>query len=220
MEMNHPIPQPSPFQRCPEHTRLELAWPTPNHTLFKQPTLFFAGTRANPNYGRPGWTRDCGRRVHRGCDIASVDFTPTGQTTTVMFTNCQTGEEYPSIEPTFVPKDPVFCLFEGHVMELISNAEESDFGIHAVIQHRWPGTGDTFFTLYAHLATYSVRKGELVETGRQIGVVGATSRITDARNWMAIAPHLHLEIWNANRDPFDPEHFLRMHLRPELSNFG
>ena len=204
--------RPSPFKGLPHHPRIQLAWPTPNHHLFDRPAAFFARTGANPNYGRPGWTRDCGQRVHGGCDIASINFTPTGQTVAVLFTDCRTGNEYPSREPTFIPNDPVFCVFEGRVEDAVADAETSDFGIHVMIQHRWPKTGSRFFTLYAHLAYLAVQPGSLVERGQPLGAMGTTSRIADARNWMAIAPHLHFEVWDENQDRLDPEAFLTAHL--------
>ena len=51
---------PKSFAPIPAGNRLGLAWPTANHSLLDAPPRFFAATRANPDYGRPGWTRDCG----------------------------------------------------------------------------------------------------------------------------------------------------------------
>ena len=44
--------------------------------------------------------------------------------------------------------------------------------------------------------------------------MGTTSRVADARNWMAVAPHLHIEFWDAHKKAYDPEAFLRAHLTP------
>jgi hypothetical protein len=177
--------------------QIQVAWPTPNHFLFDAPEKFFARTRVNPDYGKPGWTRDCGKRFHRGCDIAPVSVTPTGKMTTVIFTDCATGKDFESVEPTFVPHDEVFQVFEGKVVEVVDDERKSDFGKHVVVEHRWPGSGDKFFTLYAHLAEV---------TGRWR--MGQTSRSADARNWMAIAPHLHFEVRDAAGNNYDPVEFL------------
>jgi murein DD-endopeptidase MepM/ murein hydrolase activator NlpD len=188
------------FAPLPSGEDIRLVWPTPGRA--------FARTRANPAYGQPGWTRDCGRRFHRGCDIAPVNVTPTGQTTTVMFTDCATGTEYPSVEPTFLPHDDVFCVYDGTVVEAVTDEMASDFGRHIVIEHRWPRCREKFYTLYAHLAELRIAERE-VRTGDLIGCMGQTSRSADARNWMLVVPHLHFEVRNAAGQPYHPVEFLR-----------
>ena len=192
------------FVPLPAGEMIQLTWPTPNHSLFDAPEKFFARTRVNPDYGKPGWTRDCGKRFHRGCDIAPVNIAATGKTTMVVFTDCATGKDFESVEPTFVPHDDVFRVFEGTVVEVVTDESLSDFGKHVVIEHRWPGSGEKFFTLYAHLAE--------VINGSRIGKMGQTSRSADARNWMAIAPHLHFEVRDATGNNYDPVEFLRRFL--------
>jgi murein DD-endopeptidase MepM/ murein hydrolase activator NlpD len=194
------------FVPLPEGEPLRIAWPTPNRALFDAPERFFARTRVNADYGKPGWTRDCGKRFHRGCDIAPVNVTATGKTTRVIFTDCATGKDFESEEPTFVPHDEVFCVFAGKVAESVKDENASDFGKHVIIEHHWPGSGEKFFTLYAHLAEINV-------TGQRIGKMGQTSRSADARNWLAIAPHLHFEVRNAAGESYDPVEFLRRFVR-------
>jgi len=186
------------FVPLPANESIQITWPTPNHTLFDAPEKFFARTRVNPDYGKPGWTRDCGNRFHRGCDIAPVSVTPTGKTTTVIFTDCATGKDFESVEPTFTPHDEVFLVFDGRIVESVTDETTSDFGKHVVVEHRWPGSGEKFYTLYAHLAQV---------TG--IWRMGQTSRSADARNWMAIAPHLHFEVRDTAGNNYDPVEFLR-----------
>ena len=193
----------------PSGEKLRLAWPTPNHHLLVAPEKFFARTRVNPEYGRPGFTRDCGRRFHRGCDIAPVHVTPTGRTTRVLFTDCATGKDFASDEPTFVPRDDVFCVFDGIVIEAVTDEMASDYGKHVVVEHRWPVRGEIFYTLYAHLAEVVVSGQWSVGSGQRIGCMGQTSRSADARNWMQIAPHLHFEVRDAAGRPCDPVEFLR-----------
>jgi len=202
----------------------------------------------NADYGKPGFTRDCGKRFHRGCDIAPVKVTATGETTRVIFTDCATGADYESEEPTFVPLDEVFYVFDGRVAEVVEDENVSDFGKHVVIEHVWPGSGEKFFTLYAHLAeivrptekadknlgdcrgdTASGVSSELrlrpmerrgretaaehKRRGERIGKMGQTARSADARNWMAIAPHLHFEVRDAEGRAYDPVEFLRRFVR-------
>ncbi|MEM7392842.1 MAG: M23 family metallopeptidase [Verrucomicrobiota bacterium] len=134
--------------------------------------------------------------------MAPVRVTQTGEKTTVLFTDPASGTDYSSEEPTLVPHDDVFAVFDGVVDEAVHDEAVSDYGRHLVIEHRG------FFTLYGHLDEVRVEEGERVKTGRNIGKMGQTSRIADARNWMAIAPHLHFEVWNPDRKPVDPVLFL------------
>jgi hypothetical protein len=207
----------SQFLALPRDKRLRIAWPTPNRFLFDAPDKFFVRTRANADYGKPGWTRDCGKRFHRGCDIAPVEVTATGQTTRVIFTNCSTHTDFESEEPTFVPHDAVFCVFDGAVTEVVADEKVSDFGKHVVIEHVWPLGRAKFFTLYAHLSEVcSLSAPSPIFQGAKIGRMGQTSRSADARNWMAIAPHLHFEVRDAGGRSYDPAEFLKRYLPPAV----
>ena len=54
-------------------------------------------------------------------------------------------------------------------------------------------------TVYAHLDRISVRSGDRVSGGQEIGLSGATGDVT--------GPHLHFEVWKGGR-PVDPVGFL------------
>ena len=200
------------FVPLPAAEQIRITWPTPNQHLFIAPGKFFAHTRSNPDFGKPGWTRDCGRRFHRGCDIAPGEVTPTGQTTRVIFTDCATGQDFASDEPTLIPRDEVFCVYPGQIVEAVTDETTSDFGRHVVVEHRWPATGGKFYTLYGHLAQIAVTNHQSQITGHPLGRMGQTSRIPDARNWMAIAPHLHFEVRDAAGNAYDPVEFLKRFL--------
>ena len=191
-----------------------LHWPTDNHRLFSDPDRYFARTRANPLYGRPGFTRDGGKRFHRGCDIAPVTVEPDGKLHTVIFTDIKTRVEYPSDEPGWIPRDRIYAVADGYVVEQNENAETSTLGHYLIIQHSLNGV--VFFSLYAHLNTMTVTLGASVRAGAVLGTMGQTSSSADARTWMAIAPHLHLEFWNEQGRSFDPEVVLRTLLRREF----
>lgn len=60
----------------------------------------------------------------------------------------------------------------------------STYGNIVRVQHNIDGY--KFETLYAHLATYKVKKGDTVKKGQQIGVMGNTGNST--------GPHLHFEV--------------------------
>ena len=199
------------FAPLHEFPSIGAAWPTPNQTLFSEPERFFARTRANPNYGKPGLTRDCGERLHRGCDIAPINQTPTGKTICMRFTDCSTKKEYESEEPTFIPHDPVFALFEDIVITAETDQTKSTYGKHVMIEHRWPNTSARFFTCYAHLDSLEITTGSRVDKAKPIGVMGRTSSSEDACRWLSIAPHLHIEVLNENREHVDPVEFFTEH---------
>jgi murein DD-endopeptidase MepM/ murein hydrolase activator NlpD len=204
------------FIPLPSNETLRIAWPTPNHSLFDAPDRFFARTRVNQDYGKPGWTRDCGKRFHRGCDIAPVRVTATGKTTRVIFTVCATNTDFESEEPTFIPHDDVFCVFDGKVTEAVIDQTSSDFGKHIVIEHAWPRSGEKFFTLYGHLSELFIpHPASLILQGSRVARMGQTSRSADAHNWMAIAPHLHFEVRSADERSYDPLEFLKRFLARE-----
>jgi murein DD-endopeptidase MepM/ murein hydrolase activator NlpD len=80
---------------------------------------------------------------------------------------------------------PVRAIRSGRVLEAETH---KGLGRYVVIQH-----ADDLRSLYAHLHDITVREGERVKQGQQIGSVGKTG---NARHrW--IEPHLHLEIVQA-----------------------
>lgn len=202
------------FVAIAPHKVPQLVWPTRRTDLFTAPDAYFARTTANPNYGLPGWTRDCGKRFHRGCDVAPAEKIPTGHDVEVMFSDCARGTEYPSRQPGWIPKDDVFSVLEGIVAEVNDVESQSDFGLFAVLRHTW-ADDSSFFTLYAHLANVACRTGTRVLAGTRIGSMGSTSRDEDARKWLAIAPHLHFEVISAAGLAHDPVEFLRAGLQLE-----
>jgi murein DD-endopeptidase MepM/ murein hydrolase activator NlpD len=83
--------------------------------------------------------------------------------------------------------EPVLTMAGGRVVL----AEEHYFsGKTVYVDH---GLG--LVSLYAHLSAFSVAEGDMVRAGQEIGLVGATGRVT--------GPHLH---WGVNilRKPVDP----------------
>lgn len=196
----------------PAGSGIIFSWPTRRRDIFSNLSDYIARTRANPLYGKPGWTRECGQRFHRGCDIAPIAVTPTGQTCTVMFTNCDTGSEYPSEEPVVLPDDDVFVVYQGKVAGINKDIEESEFGIHVIIEHVWPDSGHVFYSLYAHLDNCEVEFNEHITSGVRIGRMGQTSNSVMGRQFLSIAPHLHIEFWNHAGQSFDPLEMLMRYL--------
>ena len=73
------------------------------------------------------------------------------------------------------------------------------YGLAVVIRHDFGYQGQALFTLYGHLSQVDVAKGQHVETGDLLGLVGETGRVT--------GPHLHFEVrlgendYGATRNP-------------------
>ena len=82
---------------------------------------------------------------------------------------------------------PVYATADGR----IGRAERfSSYGNYVQIEH-----GGDLQTRYAHLSSYTVQAGELVQRGDLIGYVGSTGRST--------GPHLHYEV-RVDGEPVNP----------------
>ena len=88
---------------------------------------------------------------------------------------------------------PVRATMDG-VVEEISHSRV--YGNFIILKHQ------NYRTLYAHLSAVSVRKGERVNQGREIGKVGNTGQ-TDGGS------HLHFGVYDLNGNPINPVRLLR-----------
>lgn len=86
---------------------------------------------------------------------------------------------------------PVFASGDGEVTRADNNA--SGYGKHVRIEH-----GYGYMSLYSHLSSYNVKRGQHVKRGDLIGFVGSTGR--------SEAPHLHYEVWK-DGDRINPINF-------------
>jgi len=85
--------------------------------------------------------------------------------------------------------DPIKAAMKGTVLHIDNNPNLGNF---IILKH-----DNGLQTLYAHLSAYSVKAGDTVSQGQEIGKIGATGYTT--------GPHLHYEVFrNGNRiDPLD-----------------
>lgn len=83
---------------------------------------------------------------------------------------------------------PVFAPAPG---EAVAPYNDGSFGIAVCLRH-----ADGWHSLYAHLSRADVRPGDRVETGRQLGLSGATGYVT--------GPHLHWQLCDSHLFPRDP----------------
>jgi murein DD-endopeptidase MepM/ murein hydrolase activator NlpD len=74
--------------------------------------------------------------------------------------------------------EPIYAALSGEVY--LAGFNNGGYGNNVIIQH-----GDKY-TLYGHMSSIKVKKGQKVEAGQQVGACGSTGRST--------GPHLHFEI--------------------------
>ena len=84
---------------------------------------------------------------------------------------------------------PIYAVADGYVTYAGWNS--GGYGNYVLIYHGEMSDGNTYSTLYAHMVeTPSVKAGQYVTRGTQIGKVGTTGRST--------GNHLHLELWQGS----------------------
>lgn len=88
-------------------------------------------------------------------------------------------------------KEPAYASADGVV---IYASSRSSFGNLVIIKHT-----DRISTYYAHLHSISVKVGDIVKQGQEIGKIGSTGNST--------GPHLHFEI-RLDDSPVNPQKFL------------
>ena len=69
-----------------------------------------------------------------------------------------------------------------------------DFGNVVIVRHY-----NGFETLYAHLSTFKVKEGQIIDAGELVGLGGSTGN--------ASGSHLHMEV-RFRGEPIDPEHII------------
>ena len=74
----------------------------------------------------------------------------------------------------------------------LGSAEKRNWGGIVIIAHKNPKTIKVFFSLYGHLGTLQVRKGDLVELNQTIGTIGKA--LSPENGWWKDA-HLHLALY-------------------------
>lgn len=100
------------------------------------------------------------------------------------------------------PGTPIYATGDGVVRVAGRNSEGySGYGVVVVIDH-----GFGFQTLYAHMTSTTVREGQKVRRGEQVGTVGSTGMSTGA--------HLHYEVI-LNGKKVDPIYYFFNDLSPQ-----
>ena len=160
---------------------VELQLPTENHHLFTgEPEKFymyvdrtFEGETTKPwEGGSFGFVRTPIRvgedvvltKFHEGIDISPVKRDKAGN-----------------------PLDLIMSITGGTVVHVSDVAGRSNYGKYVVVEHLIDG--DTFFSVYAHLAEITAKPGDLVKPGSVLGRMGYTGAGLNRTR-----AHLHLEM--------------------------
>jgi len=132
---------------------------------------------------------------------------------TYRFGSTQNGlrEPHHGVEFLNTTGTPVLAAYAGTVFYAGDDTNSKDFGPYTnfygqfiVLTHHLTGYPAPFYTLYAHLSKIQIEKGDIVNAGDQIGLVGLSGAATGS--------HLHFEI---RRTPygynsvFNPELWLK-----------
>jgi murein DD-endopeptidase MepM/ murein hydrolase activator NlpD len=164
-----------------QHEMVDLALPTDNDALFRGdgPAFYqyierdYQGAKSTPwEGGQYGFVRDPKEtsegivytRFHEGIDIRALERDASGE-----------------------PLDQVRAIADGKVVHTNPVAGYSNYGKYVVIEHRWDGSN--YYSLYGHLSSIAVQKGQRVKKGERIAVMGHTGEGLNQER-----AHLHLEL--------------------------
>ena len=95
---------------------------------------------------------------------------------------------------TFRQGDPIIATADGQVV--VVEYDHGGFGNNVVIRHR-----HGFFTRYAHMRSFRVSVGQMIQQGDVIGYIGNTG--------LSTGPHLHYEV-HIGSDVVDPYRYLNI----------
>src|SRR6266516_3774139 len=160
---------------------VDLVLPTDNNALFSGggSALYqyiernYKGVKSTPwEGGQYGFVRDpvetsaatIYTRFHEGIDIRAVRRDAHGE-----------------------PLDEVHAIGDGKVVHTNLVPGYSNYGKYIVIEHRWDGS--SYYSLYGHLSSITVRSGDAVKRGQPIAVMGYTGAGLNQPR-----AHLHLEL--------------------------
>lgn len=160
---------------------LDIVLPTPNRALFEGggPDFYmhvnrdFEGQSSKPwQGGQYGFWRNPVRtssgilytRFHEGLDIKPLKRDASGE-----------------------PLDPVWAIADGKVVYANDTSSRSNYGKYIVIEHVWDGC--PYYSLYGHMKSICVRKGDSVRGSQIIGALGYTGVGIDKSR-----AHIHFEI--------------------------
>jgi murein DD-endopeptidase MepM/ murein hydrolase activator NlpD len=118
----------------------------------------------------------------------------------LFYSEPHTGIDVPAPKGTpILAAGPGTVIWAGYGLYFQSNQESDPYGIAVAIKHSFGHEGRSLYTIYGHMNETYVYRGQRVEGGDEIGVVGETGKVS--------GPHLHFEVrvgdnlFSASRNP-------------------
>ncbi|CUB08767.1 Murein DD-endopeptidase MepM [Bacillus cereus] len=153
-------------------------WPV----LVKKFVAQMGGLTFNCEAGKPGGVVDTGSASSQGF------IRPIAQTTITSPFGPRWGTIHKGIDYSCQDSVTAIAASKGGVVELAEFAASGSgfggYGNVVVINH-----GNGYWSLYGHMSSITVQKGQNIGVGQQVGVCGRTGQVT--------GPHLHFEIKTA-----------------------
>lgn len=104
-----------------------------------------------------------------------------------LYAEPHTGIDVPAPKGTPVmAAGPGTVVWAGYGLYYMRNQENDPYGIAVAIRHDFGYNGQALFTIYGHLDQTYVYRGQRLEGGEPVGVVGETGKVS--------GPHLHFEV--------------------------
>lgn len=105
----------------------------------------------------------------------------------LMYAEPHSGIDIPAPKGTpILAAGPGTVIWAGYGLYFQRNIEEDPYGIAVAIQHDFGYKDKTLYTVYGHMNETYMYRGQRVEAGEPLGVVGETGRVS--------GPHLHFEV--------------------------
>lgn len=105
----------------------------------------------------------------------------------LLYAEPHSGIDIPAPKGTpILSSGPGTVIWAGYGLYFQRNVDQDPYGIAVAIQHDFGYGGKQLFTIYGHMEATQVYRGQHVQSGEQIGLVGETGKVS--------GPHLHFEV--------------------------
>ena len=118
----------------------------------------------------------------------------------LFYSEPHTGIDVPAPKGTpILAAGPGTVIWAGYGLYFQRDLENDPYGIAVAIKHNFGHQGHSLYTIYGHMEKTYVYRGQRVEGGDEIGMVGETGKVS--------GPHLHFEVrvgdnlFSASRNP-------------------
>jgi murein DD-endopeptidase MepM/ murein hydrolase activator NlpD len=105
----------------------------------------------------------------------------------LLYSTPHTGIDIPAPKGTpILAAGPGTVIWAGYGLYFLQEQYQDPYGIAVAIKHDFGYKGQALYTIYGHMDRTLVYRGQHVEAGEQIGIVGETGNVS--------GPHLHFEV--------------------------